>query len=162
MTRLAVEARVFEEPVRVLFVDDEVLVLHALRRTLRDLPYDLTFVSDPYDALRQAQTDGFDVVVSDHAMPGMTGIELLSALRVEREDTVRLMMTGHGDRVLALRAINEGHVYRFIDKPWDDQALRAALHDAVEVALRRRRAEQERRAALAGRGSVRLRVVGGA
>lgn len=160
MPRLAVEARVFEEPVRVLFVDDEMLVLQALRCTLRDLPYDLTFVSDPYDALRQAQTLPFDVVVSDHAMPGMTGIELLSALQAERDDTVRLMMTGHGDRTLALRAINEGHVDRLIDKPWDDQALRAALHDAAELALRRRRTEQERRAALTGRGSVRLRVVG--
>ena len=70
-----------------------------------------------------------------------------------------MMMTGHADRELALRAINEGHVYRLIEKPWSDAALRLALHDAAHLALRRRQDEQERRAIQTGRSSIRLRPV---
>lgn len=147
----------FEERVRVLFVDDEELVLNALRRTLRSSPWDLSFCDNPEEALQMLQDESFDVVVSDHAMPGMNGVDFLAVLRRTQEHVVRIMMTGHSDHELALRAINEGHVYRFIEKPWSDAAMRLALHDAAELALRRRREDQERRAALTGRGSVRLR-----
>jgi response regulator RpfG family c-di-GMP phosphodiesterase len=146
-----------EERVNVLFVDDEELVLSALRRTLKTVPWSVQFCSDPEKALEIVQRERIDVVISDHAMPGLSGVDLLAMLRHSHEHVVRMMMTGHSDRELALRAINEGHVYRFIEKPWSDAALRMALHDAAHLALRRRREEQERRAALTGRGSVRLR-----
>lgn len=146
-----------EERVRILFVDDEELVLNALRRTLKAAPYQLTFTNDPEKALKLVEADAIDVVVSDHAMPGLTGVDLLAVLRRTQEHVVRLMMSGHADRDLALRAINEGNVYRFIEKPWSDSALRTALNEAAQLALQRRREEQERRASLLGRSSVRLR-----
>jgi len=147
----------FEERVKVLFVDDEELVLNALRRTLRGVSCDLSFCGDPEEALELVQRESFDVVVSDHAMPVMNGIDFLAVLRRTQEHIVRMMMTGHSDHELAMRAINEGHVYRLIEKPWSDAALRLALHDAAQLALRRRSEDQERRANLTGRGSVRLR-----
>lgn len=148
-----------EERVKVLFVDDEALVLGALRRTLKNVRWELFFCDNPEKALKIVEDEHIDVVVSDHAMPGLTGVDLLAVLRRTQENVVRMMMTGHADRELALRAINEGHVYRFIEKPWSDAALRMALHDAAHLALRRRQEEQERRSALAGRGSVRLRPI---
>lgn len=148
-----------EERVRILFVDDEELVLNALRRTLKSVSWQVSFTSDPERALKMVESEGIDVVVSDHAMPGLTGVDLLAVLRRTQDHVVRMMMTGHADRELALRAINEGHVYRLIEKPWSDAALRMALHDAAHLALRRRQEEQERRSSLAGRSSVRLRSV---
>lgn len=148
-----------EERVRILFVDDEELVLNALRRTLKTVSWQVSFTNDPERALKLVEAGEVDVVVSDHAMPGLTGIDFLAVLRRTQEHVVRMMMTGHADRELALRAINEGHVYRLIEKPWSDAALRMALHDAAHLALRRRQEEQERRAPLAGRSSIRLRPV---
>ena len=148
-----------EERVRVLFVDDEELVLNALRRTLKNVSWQCSFTSDPERALKIVEEESIDVVVSDHAMPGLTGVDLLAVLRRTQDHVVRMMMTGHADRELALRAINEGHVYRLIEKPWSDAALRLALHDAAHLALRRRQDEQERRASQTGRSSIRLRPV---
>ena len=146
-----------EDRVNILFVDDEELVLNALRRTLKATQWSLSFCNDPQKAVAIVAEQNIDVVVSDHAMPGMSGVDLLAILRRDHEPVVRMMMTGHSDRELSMRAINEGHVYRFIEKPWSDTALRLALHDAAHLALRRRREEQERRSALTGRGSIRLR-----
>ncbi len=146
-----------EDRVHILFVDDEDLLLRSLRRTLRATPWQLTFVNDPRQVVQIVGEQKVDVVVSDHTMPGMSGVDLLAALRLEHEPVVRMMMTGHSDRALALRAINEGHVFRFIEKPWSEGTLHLALAHAAELALRRRREEQERRSALTGRGSIRLR-----
>ena len=147
-----------EESVRILFVDDDQLVLGALRRTLRGFPWEVHLCSDPLEARAIVNELRIDVVVSDEAMPGMTGLQLLTTIGRDNEDVVRVMMTGHGDRTLALRAINEGNVFRFIDKPWNDAALKVTLQDAAALALRRRQERQEHRGALTGRGSVRLHL----
>ncbi|MDP2342758.1 MAG: response regulator [Deltaproteobacteria bacterium] len=149
-----IEAPLIEARVRILFVDDDGLVLSSLKRSLRGYPWDVHFCGDPTKARQMVEELRIDVVVSDQAMPGMSGLELLASL--PGDDIVRVMMTGHGDHTLALRAINEGHVFRFIDKPWNDAALKVTLQDAANLALRRRQDAQERRAALTGRGSVRM------
>lgn len=145
-----------EELVRILFVDDDQLVLGSLRRTLRGFPWEVHFCGDPTDAVRMVEELRIDVIVTDQAMPQMSGVDLLSSLAAHHEHVVRVMMTGHGDRHLAMRAINDCHVFRFIDKPWNDAALKVTLQDAATLALRRRQEESERRAALTGRSSVRL------
>ena len=145
-----------EEKVRILFVDDDGLVLSSLKRTLRGFPWEVHFCGDPTQALQMVEALRIDVVVSDQAMPGLSGVDLLTALATKHEDVVRVMMTGHGDHDLAMRAINQGNVFRFIDKPWNDAALKVVLQDAATLALRRRQEQQERRAALTGRSSVRL------
>jgi DNA-binding NtrC family response regulator len=143
-----------EEMVRILFVDDDALVLSSLRRSLRGYPWEVHFCSDPTEARSLVDELRIDVIVSDEAMPGMSGMQLLSSLA--GDDVVRVMMTGHGDRSLAMRAINEANVFRFIDKPWNDAALKVTLQDAASLALRRRQEARERRAALTGRSSVRM------
>lgn len=117
--------------VSILFVDDEEQILRALARTLRDEGYELAFATDPADALTTLDSRPFDIVVSDFMMPGMTGVDFLAALRERRPSSLRMMMTGQADRQATIRAINEGAVCHYLEKPWSDADLKAVLRAAA-------------------------------
>jgi response regulator RpfG family c-di-GMP phosphodiesterase len=122
------------EPVRprILLVDDEANVLNALRRSLR-LHFDVTTTTKPELALDLVTSKGpFEVVVSDLHMPGMDGVTLLSRIRKTSPDTVRVLLTGHANFDAAIAAINEGHIFRFLNKPCPTGALIRALEASVE------------------------------
>jgi DNA-binding NtrC family response regulator len=126
---------------RFLFIDDDELVISALRRALRRETFEVFFTSDAESAFRMVKELGIDVVVSDHSMPSMTGIEFFAILRRLHEGVRRVMMTGQSDRDIILGAINNGRVERFIDKPWTNTALQQTLHELdAEVRASRRRA----------------------
>lgn len=129
------------EPVRILFVDDETLVLNALKRALRNDGHLVFFTDDPETAFRIVAAENIDIVVTDQSMPNMTGTEFLSILSRLHESVVRVMLTGQADRETALAAVNEGHIHRFLEKPWDNEKLRAVLKElAAEVQIARNRA----------------------
>jgi two-component system, probable response regulator PhcQ len=122
----------------LLIVDDEENVLSALQRTLRREGYTLLTAGEPADALTLLQTGQVDVVLSDHLMPNMSGLDFLKEVRALYPDVVRIMLTGHAEVSTAMEAINEGEIYRFLTKPWDDAELKVALHLAFDrVALER-------------------------
>jgi DNA-binding NtrC family response regulator len=73
-----------------------------------------------------------DVVISDHLMPNMTGLEFLKIVHDRCPDSLRIMLTGHADMQTAIDAINHGEIYRFLTKPWDDTELKVTLHLAFE------------------------------
>jgi adenylate cyclase len=128
--------------VRFLFIDDEDLILSALRRALRREAYDVTFTNDPEDALRIVVEEEIDVVISDHSMPHMTGVEFFAILRRLHDHVIRVMMTGQSDREVTIRAINDGQVQRFIEKPWNNDELRTILTRIdSEVRLRHKAAQ---------------------
>ncbi len=114
---------------RILFVDDEQLILSALRRTLRNEGFELYFTTDPLSAPRMIAEHRIDVIVSDHMMPDMSGVELLALVRSLHRNVVRVMMTGQADLSATIRAVNEGAVHRFLEKPWDDAQLKRVLHE---------------------------------
>jgi len=117
---------------RILVVDDEEGVTNALRRSLRREGYEITACNDPKQALVLLKGETFDMVISDHLMPGMTGIELTKILHDRYPDMMRLMLTGQPDLQMVIEAINHGEVYRFITKPWDDLELKVTLSLAFE------------------------------
>lgn len=119
-------------PRMVLIVDDEENVCHALRRSLRREGYEMHFAHQPNQALEMLGQRKFDLVMSDHLMPNMTGLEFLKLVRDRHPDSVRLMLTGHADMQTAIEAINHGEIYRFLTKPWDDTELKVTLHLAFE------------------------------
>ncbi|HYX93117.1 MAG TPA: response regulator [Myxococcaceae bacterium] len=119
-------------PRRLLIVDDEENVCRALRRTLRKEGYELFFASQPSEALSLLKTTPVDVVISDHLMPNMTGLEFLKIVHDRHPDSLRIMLTGHADMQTAIDAINQGEIYRFLTKPWDDTELKVTLHLAFE------------------------------
>lgn len=116
----------------ILVVDDEDNVCRALRRTLKQEGYHVITANDPARALELLKVTKVDMVISDHLMPNMTGLELLKTVRTRHPDCVRIMLTGHADMQTAIKAINHGEIYRFLSKPWDDTELKVTLHLAFE------------------------------
>ncbi len=102
---------------KILLVDDDCNILDAYRRSL-SREFLMETALGPEQALKLlAQDDPFAVVVSDMRMPGMDGIQLLNAIKTQSPDTVRVMLTGNADMDTAIKAINEGSIFRFLNKP---------------------------------------------
>jgi putative nucleotidyltransferase with HDIG domain len=116
----------------VLFVDDEVNILKAIQRLLRHEPMRVLTASRPSEAIEILQKTHAQVVVSDQRMPDMTGVELLSTIREQHADIVRMMLTGYTEIGVAVEAINKGEIYRLITKPWNDDEQRATLRQAFD------------------------------
>lgn len=121
-----------EQRRRVLLVDDEDFVRKALLRALRREPYDIEQAEGPRRALQLLEERPFDVIVADHLMPEMTGLQLFQITRNRWPDTMRIILTGHADMQTAIDAINQGEIYRFLTKPWDDVDLKITLFNACE------------------------------
>ncbi|MFN7134076.1 MAG: response regulator [Myxococcales bacterium] len=116
----------------ILIVDDEENVRNALKRALRREEYQILTAAGPDEGLELLKAHPVDVVLSDHLMPRMTGLQFLTLVRDRHPDVARLMLTGHADMETAIRAINDGQIYRFLQKPWDDVELKVVLHLAFE------------------------------
>jgi len=117
-----------------LFVDDEERVLNALRALFRDR-FEIEIATSGAQALERLRARRFHVLVSDQRMPGMQGVELLREARQIAPDTVRLLLTGYADLAAIIGSVNEGEVFRFISKPWQEEELRATLAEAADVAI---------------------------
>ena len=116
----------------VLFVDDEVNILKALQRLLRQEDMNVLCASQGQEALEILSKTKTQVVVTDQRMPEMSGVDLLSAVRERHPDIVRMMLTGYTEMNVAVEAINRGEIYRLITKPWNDDELRATIRQAFE------------------------------
>lgn len=117
----------------VLFVDDEPGVLATMRMLFRGR-YHLYFANGGSEALQILREQPIDVIVSDQRMPGMTGVELLRAARGINENIMRILLTGYSDLTAIVGSINEGEIFRFVNKPWDNEELLAVVTKAVEAA----------------------------
>lgn len=115
----------------VLIVDDERGIRSALRRALREEGYELLFADGPSEAFEHLRQTQVDVIVSDHRMPRMTGLEFLTRVADDYPNTQRIMLTGQAELKTVVRAVNQGDVYRFLLKPWDDTELRHAIRMAI-------------------------------
>ncbi|HVJ80410.1 MAG TPA: hybrid sensor histidine kinase/response regulator [Planctomycetia bacterium] len=115
----------------ILVVDDEPEVLASLRSMFRR-DYRVLAADGGQSALSTLKNEDVHVVITDQRMPGMTGTELLAAIRKEHPNVIRLMMTGYSDINSVVGAINEGNVYRYIGKPWDPDELSSVVRQAVE------------------------------
>ncbi|MFZ2852747.1 MAG: ATPase, T2SS/T4P/T4SS family [Rhodocyclaceae bacterium] len=117
---------------RILIVDDEPGILKALTRTFRSEAYEVLTAGDSKEALERLTEAPVHVVISDYMMPGMNGAELLKEVKHRHPDTLRIMLTGHADTGAVMGAVNEGAVYKFILKPWNDDDLRVTVALALE------------------------------
>ena len=123
-------ARALELP-KVLIVDDEGDILRSLRRLLRK-QFEITTTTLPDEALQHLAEGEYAIVLSDQRMPTMEGTALMAKAREVSPDTVRIILTGYADINAAMDAINRGHVYRFLQKPWNDADLLATLCQAAD------------------------------
>ena len=119
---------------RVLVVDDELLALNLVQRVFAsETDIELRTATSPTKALEEAGRQDMDLVVTDQRMPEMNGLEFLSRLRQIRPDAQRILVTAYPDMEVALSAINEGMVYRFVLKPWDLNDMRVSIRRALEA-----------------------------
>jgi response regulator RpfG family c-di-GMP phosphodiesterase len=118
----------------VLAVDDEPWVLSALGRLVRPDGVRLLTATSGEEALRvlEEQSPSIGVLISDYAMPGMNGAELLHAVRLRWPDITRVLLTGNADLPAAARAVNEGQLSRLYTKPWQPDEFRQAVTQALE------------------------------
>ncbi|MEX2494362.1 MAG: response regulator [Nitrospirales bacterium] len=117
---------------KVLFVDDEMSVLDALKRQLHQ-QFHLDVALGAQEAITIIRNRGpYAVVISDCKMPVMDGIQFLSLVRKFAPNTVRMMLTGNNDLETAMEAVNQGEIFRFLTKPCPPATLQKALQAGVE------------------------------
>lgn len=117
---------------RVLFVDDEPNILKAIRRQLRRTPFIIDTAESGAEALKMVKDGTYAVVVSDMRMPEMDGVQLLSHIKNVAPDTVRMMLTGNADQETAIQAVNQGNIFRFLNKPCPTDLLVDSLKAAIK------------------------------
>jgi len=117
---------------KVLLVDDEVNILNGLRRSLRKEPYEVLTAQSAKEALAILSQNKIALILSDHCMPGTSGIELLSQVREKYPETIRIILTGQSDMATALDAINKSAVFRFLLKPLNDVELIYLIRDIFD------------------------------
>ena len=117
---------------RILVVDDEEAILETMTFTFED-DYDVLTSASPREALALLdQNAPVAVVISDQRMPEMTGVELLAAVYARHPNTVRVILTGFADMDATIGAINAGHVYAYVTKPWEPDQLKQVVRRGVE------------------------------
>jgi FixJ family two-component response regulator len=119
-------------PPTLLLVDDEENILSALKRLLRREGYRILTSATPEGGLAILDGEPVDVVVSDQRMPSMSGTEFLRRVKTRHPDTVRLVLSGYTELQSVTDAINEGAIYKFLTKPWDDELLVANIREAFQ------------------------------
>ncbi len=115
----------------ILFVDDEESILTTLKRFMRHSQYECFYANSGAEALHILETHTIDVVVSDMKMPQMTGEQLLREVARRYPETIRIVLSAFSEDDLVMGAINEGRIWGFIHKPWNNNELKQALDQAV-------------------------------
>lgn len=119
-------------PFRILCIDDEPRITRALKALFRDLEVYVT--NDPRSGAALAREHDVDVVICDQRMPELSGVECLREIRAIQARAMRVLLTGFSDLRAVLASVNEGEVYRFVSKPWDNAELREIVTAAARIA----------------------------
>lgn len=119
-------------PFSILIVDDDDRMRELIEYILKHKNYDITLADSGEEAIQACSIRFFDVVISDHMMPGIKGLDLLISLREKFPKTKRILITGYADLDTALSAINRGAVHHFLTKPFDPDILIDAVEDSLD------------------------------
>ena len=118
---------------RILIVDDEEAILETMAFTFED-DYDVLTATSARQALELLDASGpIAAVITDQRMPEMTGVEFLARVCERHPNTTRIILTGYADGEAMVRAINEGHVYAYVTKPWEPEELKQLVRDAAAI-----------------------------
>ena len=117
-------------PRNLLLVDDEANIVSALKRLLRRDSYTILTAGSGQEGLEILANNSVDVIVSDQRMPGMTGVEFLRKAKELCPNSIRMVLSGYSELQSVVAAVNEGAIYKFLMKPWDDVQLREHIAEA--------------------------------
>ena len=115
----------------VVVLDDEEYILTSLKRLFINETFEIATATDSKVAEEIISREKIKVVMSDQRMPDISGVEFLKKIKEKYPDIIRILFTGHADLQAAEEAINIGEVYRFINKPWSGEELKAAVRQAI-------------------------------
>src|SRR3954467_111723 len=118
---------------RLLVVDDEAPILHALQRTFEAAGYEVIACADPAEALDRLREKPFQVLSADYMMPGMTGAEFLAQAKTLQPETIRILLTAAHDFSAAVDAVNNGEIFRILAKPWNRVELLGTVRQAFDT-----------------------------
>ena len=119
----------------ILLVDDEERILRTLTMLLK-MQYQVFSTTDGHEALKILKKEKINVLISDQRMPLMVGTELLKQAKALSPQTMRILLTGYADVDAAVDSVNEGEIFRYINKPWGPKELRDTVADAAEIAIK--------------------------
>ncbi|MBS1992537.1 MAG: response regulator [Cyanobacteria bacterium SZAS LIN-2] len=117
---------------KILVVDDEVPNLRLLRRVLSE-EHDILEAEGGAAALKILKDEDISLIITDQRMPSMTGVQLLEQSLEINPDAIKILLTGYTDVQALIDAINAGHVYKYIPKPWDAEELKLTVRRALEA-----------------------------
>ena len=119
---------------KIAFIDDEARILRSLKMMFRPT-HDVFTTTDPNELLDYVQTNDVQVVVSDQRMPDMLGVDVLKKVSEVQPTTMRILLTGYADLNAVLDSVNEGEIYRYVTKPWQNEELEKIVNTATSIAI---------------------------
>jgi len=120
------------EKISILYVDDEVNNLNSFKAAFRR-DFNVLTVTSGKEGLEVLKTNRVHVIITDQRMPEMTGVDFLIEVLKEYTDPIRILLTGYSDITAVIDAVNKGHIYYYLNKPWDEQQLRIIIKNAYEI-----------------------------
>ncbi|HEY0176521.1 MAG TPA: response regulator [Pedobacter sp.] len=118
--------------INVLYVDDEIHNLHAFKAAFRT-KFNIFIAESAAGGRKILEKELIHIIIADQRMPEITGIEFLASVIPDFPDAIRILLTGYADITEVIGAINEGNVYRYIQKPWQEEDLSMNIEKAFEV-----------------------------
>jgi len=125
------------QKINVLYIDDELDNLTSFKATFRR-NFNITTADSADAAMPILESETIHVILSDQRMPKMTGIEFFEKIQIIHPDPIRILMTGYTDINAVIDAINRGHVYKYLTKPWNEEDVKIFVEKAFEVYRLRR------------------------
>ena len=129
---MTIESPLENKPAQILCVDDEPNVLKSLRRLFRGSDYVIHLADGGAKGLEVLEQHEIDLIISDMRMPHMDGAEFLTKAAKKWPDRVRILLTGYADISSTITAVNQGKIYSYCSKPWEDDELKALVAKAIE------------------------------
>lgn len=125
----------------LLFVDDEIAILEGYSLSFRDQPYRIFLASDAEDALEVLEGEVIDILVTDQVMPAMKGVELLDLVNYKWPHIQKILLTGNLSLEVAIDSINQGRIFRVLEKPCKQELLQEVINSALAELRQRHLAE---------------------
>ncbi len=133
----------------ILFVDDEERILRSLKMLFMG-KFKVKTTTDGHEAIDILKNETVHVLVSDQRMPNMTGVEVLREARNTSPNTMRLLLTGYSDLAAIVGSVNDGEIFRYVNKPWKSEEIKSIIEQAAQIAIQLdSNAQQEKAKALA-------------
>ncbi|HEV7381370.1 MAG TPA: response regulator [Dyadobacter sp.] len=120
------------EKISILYVDDEINNLNSFKAAFRR-DFKVLLASSGQEGLAMLETNVVHVIITDQRMPEMTGVDFLIEVLKKHTDPIRILLTGYTDINAVIDAVNKGHIYYYLNKPWDEQQLKIIIKNAYEI-----------------------------